>query len=237
MANVSLAGLDPLIITGSTETEHLSDAAFTYLDLATTTAQGPFIDEFSRRTLELLGYAEHGLALLTQYNIPLVICGNERSSQTDVYLVDGRSMMLLILQKDKTIFNSSNPEPQVIADAIAAYQYNNNKRERRGLSRLDNMALNDAVITGQHPSVQTQVQKCVTIIGYHHSFREGMEKPEYRLIAFRHFIAFKSLGWEKFLVKYYYPTLFSFSEGLSQGATVKLRRLPLTTSIETDRRL
>jgi hypothetical protein len=226
-AAVSLAGLDPLIITGSTDTANLSDTSLrylTYLDLAAHASQETLIDTFSLQTLDLLGYSERGLALFTRYNIPLTICGDEKNAQTDVCLLDGRSMILLILQEDKMVFNSSNPEYQVVAEAIAAYQYNNEKRERRGMATLDKMifpcitmvgtrptfylvpvnrALSDAVATGQYPPEPTEVRKCVTIAGHNRSSSEGMEKPEYRRVALERFMAFRTLAknhWEKFLV-------------------------------------
>jgi len=213
------------------DTENLSDSTLrylTYLDLAAHASQESFIDEFSRQTLDLLGYSERGLALFTRYNIPLTICGEDKSVQTgsDVCLVDGRTMILLILQVGKTVFNSSNPEPQVIAEAIAAYQYNNDNRERRGLATLDTMvlpcitmvgtrptfylvpvnrALSDAVTTGQFPDANaaTVVLKCVTVAGHNRSSSEGMEKPEYRRVALERFKAFRILAkshWKKFLV-------------------------------------
>ena len=226
-AGVSLSGLDPLVITGSTDTPDVSDTTLrylTYLDLATRASQETLIDEFSRQTLDLLGYAERGLALFTRYIIPLTICGEGKSAQTDVCLVDRRSMILLVLQEDKMVFDSSNPEPQVIAEAIAAYQHNNDQRERRGLPALDSMvipcitmvgtrptfylvpvnqALSDAVTTGRYPPMLTEVFKCVTVAGHNRSSCEGMEKPEYRRLALERFVAFKTLAqnhWTKFLI-------------------------------------
>ena len=143
-AGVSLAELDPLIVTGSADMANLSDTALrylTYLDLAANASQEKLIDEFSLQTLDLLGYSERGLALFSRYNIPLTNHGDDKNAQTDVCLVDGRTMILLILQEDKTVFSSSNPEPQVVAEAIAAYQYNNDKRERMGMTTLDKMVL------------------------------------------------------------------------------------------------
>ena len=234
VAGVSLDGLDPSIITGSTtDTTNLSDTAlryFSYLDLAAHASQKSLIDDFSRETLDLLGYSERGLALSRRYNIPLTTCGDDKKNeQTDVCLVDGRTMILLILvlQEDKTVFNSSNQEPQLIAEAIAAYRYNNNKRERRGMTTLDKMvfpcitmvgtrptfylvpvnrALSDAVTaTGEYPPVPpTEVWKCVTVAAEHNcSSSEGMEEPVYRRVALERFMAFKSLAknhWENFLV-------------------------------------
>ena len=226
---VSLTDLDPLIISGSTDTENLSDTTLQYLIYLEFAAHAPYeslIDEFSRQTLDLLGYSERGLTLYTRYNIPLTICGKNKNAQTDVCLMDGRTMILLILQEDKTVFNSSDPEPQVIAEAIAAYQYNNDKRQRRGMATLEEMvfpcitmvgthptfylvpvtrALSDAITTGQYPPAPTEVWKCVTVAGYNCSSTgsEGMEKPEYRRVALERFMAFKTLAkshWEKFLV-------------------------------------
>ena len=224
---VSLAHLDPLIIAGFADTENLSDATLrylTHLDHAVHASQESLIDEFSRQTLDLLGYSERGLTLYTRYNIPLTICGEDKNSQTDVCLVNGQTMILLILQKDKTAFNSSNPGPQVIAEAIAAYQYNNDKRERMGMAALGEMvfpcitmagtsptfylvpvnwALSNAVITGQYATAPTVVRKCVTTAGHNRCLSEGMDRPKYRRVALQHFMAFKTLAkshWENFLV-------------------------------------
>ena len=224
-AGVSLAELDPLIVTGSADTANLSDTALrylTYLDLAADANQETLIDEFSLQTLDLLGYSERGLALFNRYNIPNRR-GDGKNAETDVCLVDGRTLILLILQEDKTVFSSSNPEPQVVAEAIAAYQYNNDKRERMGMTTLDKMvlpcitmvgtrptfylvpvnrALSNAVtgMTGQYPHEPTEVWKCATVVGHN---RSSMEKPEYRRVALERFMAFRTLAkhhWEKFLM-------------------------------------
>jgi len=123
------------------------------------------------------------------------ICGDiTKVAQTDVCLLDQRSMNLLVLQKDRTIFNCSDPEAYV----IAAYQCNNQKRQQMDLHPLDTMticinmigtrpifylvpvtkALSDVVITGQWPSVKTEVLKCVTVAGHNCRSSEGMETPE-----------------------------------------------------------
>jgi len=140
-----LVGLDPSLINSAVDAENVPDHTFrylTHLDLATNAGQESLIDDFARETLRLLGFEERGLALSTRYIIPLTICGdNRRIAQTDVCLLDRRSMILLVLQEDKTIFNLTQPEPQVIAEAIAAYQYNNKKCQTRGLPTLDAMTI------------------------------------------------------------------------------------------------
>jgi hypothetical protein len=224
----SLVSLDPSLINSAVDAENVPDHTFrylTHLDLATNAGPESLIDDFSRETLRLLGFEERGLALSTRYIIPWTICGdNRRIPQTDVCLLDRRSMILLLFQEDKTIFNSIHPEPQVIAEAIAAYQYNNEKRQTRGLASLDAMtipcitmvgtrptfylvpvtqALSVAVVTGQYPEAPTEVVKCVTFSGHNRRSSEGMETPEYRRVAFQRFVAFKDLAkeyWQTFLV-------------------------------------
>ncbi|KAH9969339.1 hypothetical protein BJV74DRAFT_784753, partial [Russula compacta] len=132
--------------------------------------------------------------------------------------------ILLVLRKDKPIFNASDPGPQVIAEAIAVHQHNNQRRKCMGLPTLNAMTisciamvgtrptfyfvpvtreLSDAVITGQWPDVETKVLMCVTVAGPHRRLSEGMEVLEYRRLAFQRMIAFKAIAkshWEKFLV-------------------------------------
>ncbi|KAH9970040.1 hypothetical protein BGW80DRAFT_1461651 [Lactifluus volemus] len=221
-----LDDLDPLLINSTVDAvDHDAvDVAddtfhyFTHLDLATSGGHENFVDDFARETLRILGFVERGLSLSMRFMIPLVICGeNSLVAPMDVCLIARRLglRVLLILQEDKTIF--SQPEPQVIANAIAAYQYNNLQRGTRGLPALDAMtipcitmagtrptfylvpvtqALSIAVVTGQYPQTPTNVVKCVTSLGPNHSIGEGMETLEYRRVALQRFIAFKSLAKE-----------------------------------------
>jgi len=55
-------------------------------------------------------------------------------------------------------------------------------------------ALSDVVITGQWPSVKTEVLKCVTVAGHNRWSSEGMETPEYRMVGLECFIAFEALA-------------------------------------------
>ena len=133
------------------------------------------------------------------------------------------SLVLLVVVEDKTVFNRGDPQPQVVAEAIAAYQANNTKRVASGLPALDAMTipcitmtgtrptfylvpvtrtLSEAVMTGQYPEThQTKVLQCATINMYTRRSSEGMENIEYRKLAFKRFLAFKELAnshWERF---------------------------------------
>lgn len=227
-ADPSLDHLDPAILNSSPDSEdpNFSDAVadyLRYLDLATKATQESAIDNFAAETLKLLGFNERKTTVVTRYIIPLTICGDgNRVAQADVCLLYRPSLVLLVL---KTIFNKTNPEAQVVAEAIAAFQFNNEKRGASGLLPLNAMTipcitmtgtrptfylvpvtqnLSDAIILGQYPVTRTQVLKCVTTRVHARTTgtSEGMENIEYRKLALKRLLAFKALTksyWEQIL--------------------------------------
>ena len=63
--------------------------------------------------------------------------------------------------------------------------------------------LSDAVITGQHPTSQTQVLSCITAATHHRRISDGMGDPDFRKIAFKRFLTFKDLAgshWQRYTV-------------------------------------
>jgi hypothetical protein len=229
-AHPPLDHLDRAILDGrpGDDSPNISEVAVEYLgylDMATNATQKTFIDEFATQTLKLLGFQDRHSLIIQRNIIPLTICGQSRSAQTDVCLLHRPSMVLLVLAKDKTLNNQTPAtavEAQVIAEAIAAYQFNNDKRTQRTLPILDAMMipcitmigtrptfylvpvtkeLSESVMTGSFPATQTHVLKCVTTPA-HARAGEGMEDTEYRRLALKHFLAFKTLAkshWIKFL--------------------------------------
>lgn len=130
VAEPSLDHLDPNILTAPAGADgpNLSDAVIAYLgylDLAARVTQESSID-FAVRTLDLLGFNERGIVVATRYAIPLTICADSnRIAQADVCLLHRPTMVLLVLIEEKTISNRTDAESQVIAEAIAAFQFNN----------------------------------------------------------------------------------------------------------------
>ena len=57
------------------------------------------------------------------------ICGQQCHAKTDVCVVDANDILLLV-QEDKRHKERKNPEPPLIAEAIAAFQTNNTRRTR-----------------------------------------------------------------------------------------------------------
>ncbi|KAJ7705483.1 hypothetical protein B0H17DRAFT_1166630 [Mycena rosella] len=228
-ATPSLEHLDPNILTAPAGADgpELSDSTaryLGYLDLATRAMHENFGDDFARETLFLLGFSERNHILSTRFNIPLTICGKtNRSTQPGMCLLYRPTLVLLILAADKTIASHTDPESQVIAKAIAAFQFNNNKRESLGRPPLPSMTiscitmsgtrptfylvpvtteLSTAVATGQYPSSKTVVSKCVTVAAHTHRASDGMEGTQYRQLTLQRFLAFRTLAkshWEEIL--------------------------------------
>ena len=224
-----LSTLDPHLVSGTLDTQGLSDETYRllqYLDLASkaNAGQESAIDDFAREILRVLAYEKRGLLLRSRYAIPLLICGDpNRSAQTDVTLIQGSSTILLVVQEDKTSLSTRDPEPQVIAEAIATYQCNNRVRTRLGQPELDSMTipcitmigtrpifylvpvtreLSDAVATAQYPPSPTVVRKCV-VASSTRRLSEGMETLDFRQLALRHYTAFRTLAathWSAFMI-------------------------------------
>ena len=195
---------------------HPASVYLGYLDLASKAAQENFLDDFTAETLKLLGFNElRDVTVSTRFIIPLTICGeSNRVAETDVCLIHTPSFSLLVLVEDKILSNRTDPEPQVIAEAIAAFQFNNRKREDQGLDPLNVMTipcitmrgtrptfylvpvtteLSNAVTTGQYPATQTQVLRCTTVARARRA-STGMWDAKYRKLALKRFLAFKALA-------------------------------------------
>jgi hypothetical protein len=124
-----------------------------------------------------------------------------------------------VVQGNKT----KDPEPQVVAQAIATFQYNNRSRARLGQPELDSMTipcitmigtrpsfylipvtreLSEAVATAQYPLSPTMIMKCV-VASNSGRLSEDMETPDFRQLALRHYTAFRNLAeahWSAFMI-------------------------------------
>ncbi|THU97505.1 hypothetical protein K435DRAFT_583757, partial [Dendrothele bispora CBS 962.96] len=231
--NSSLDNLDQQLLSATLDfdCDQLSDHSYRllqYLYLAGTANanQESAVNDLGKEILRLMGYEERGTLLRSQYAIPFAICGDTtRTAQADVCLMHGTSAILLVFQGDKTEISSRDPEAQVIAKAIATFQYNNRARSRAGLDELDTMTipcitmlgtcpvfykvpvtkdLSNAIIMAQYPSEPTLVTKCIVAaaLGTSRRLSEGMENPQFRKIALQHYEAFRELAgdlWDRFL--------------------------------------
>lgn len=205
----------------------LSDTAARYLGylrLAANVIKESFAVDFAAETLKLLQFNERGTIVSTRFNLSLVNCGDAKSvAQADVCLIYRPTLVLLVVLADKTLEIRANVGADVVATAIAAFQFNNRKRIEFGLMPLDAMTipciamcgtrptfylvpvtkdLSNAVVSGQFCTTQTQVWMCPTVLEHARNCRIDMENTEYRKLALRRFLAFKALAkshWEQIL--------------------------------------
>jgi len=190
-------GIDPNLLSGTPGTQGLSNETYRllrYLDLASRPIWA--VHDFAREILRALRYELRGLLLLTRLTIPLLISGDpNRSAQTSVCLVQCSSSIILI----PVVEDNVDPEPKVIAVAIATFQYNNRIRARLGEHELDSISipcitmtstrpifylvpvsreLSEAVLTGLYPASTTVVSKCVAA-SKSGRLSEGMESLDF----------------------------------------------------------
>ena len=171
--------------------------------------------------MRVLGYEKPAFLLLSRYAVPLLIsCDPYRSAQTGICLTQGSSSILLVAQPTVSV---PDPDPQVIAMAIATFQCNNHTRARLGETELNSMTipcivmigtrpifylvsvtreLSQAVVTAQYPYSSTIVKKCAV---HYESCRlsDGMEIPDFRKVALQHYTAFLVLAevhWSAFMI-------------------------------------
>jgi len=184
-----------------------------YLDLAMSIKESEesAVDDFASRLLEILMFKKPGQLIRTRKDIKMIMCGKLTHAKADVCIVDEEGILLL-LQEDKSHINLSDPEPQVIAEAIAAFQHNNEIRTRfLGLESLEEYLfpcitmvgtyptfykvrvtkhLDEAVRFGSYPEVNTTVDRFNPIADLS-AYSYGMKPLRYRKIILQSFIAFR----------------------------------------------
>ncbi|KAH9975094.1 hypothetical protein BGW80DRAFT_1300213 [Lactifluus volemus] len=223
----------PTDLSFSSTTANLSDDAYRflahlYLASHEHPCQKSTIVDLSRSILDATGFCERDIVSKRDHDIPHTFCGY-RTTRADVCLFHFTSHSILLVVQvecDETTTNSesADPVPQVIAEAIATFQYNNRKRAASGLPILDTMTvpcismvgtkptfylvpvtsqLSTCVISGLHPSHPTVVQCCP--LPSQLSVFKGMEVLDYRRTALQYFDAFRDLArvnWTKFIDGY-----------------------------------
>ncbi|KAN0139599.1 hypothetical protein V8E53_002628 [Lactarius tabidus] len=86
------------------------------------------VDDFASTLLRSMGYVSRGRVIRERKDLHLLVCGDIKRAQTDVCIMD-QNQMLLLVQEDKRYLDDTNPEPQLIAEAIAAFNENNRIRQ------------------------------------------------------------------------------------------------------------
>jgi len=151
--------VDPEVLTREDAEDMVSDfnaEVINLLDLATkpAPAEESAVADFAVALFRLLGYTKRHRVARTRKNIPLFICGEWRHAKTDVCLVDRQQHdILLVVREDKR--HQEDPrdaEHQLIAEAIAAFSYNNAVRKREGQPTLEAQVVPGIVLVGTTPT-------------------------------------------------------------------------------------
>ena len=195
-----------------TATDKKTKQLIHYLDLAMDPkiSLQAAVDNFAAELLRGLEYDDNDRIVFIRYAIPFLICGETSVAQTDVCVMNNDEILLL-LQEDKRLISMKDPEPPVIAEAIAAFAMNNMTRERRlNLQPRDSItfpaltmvgttpafykvtvtsALSKAVQTGTYPEIETRVLRYIPALPRRNS--EGMGPLPNRLEILRCLEAFK----------------------------------------------
>ena len=85
------------------------------------------VENFAAKLLEKLGYDEGERIIFIRRDLPVIIGGVRYIAQANVCVMDKDGQVLLILQ-GTSLPNLKDPEPLIVAKAIAAYQSNNEVR-------------------------------------------------------------------------------------------------------------
>jgi hypothetical protein len=228
LPTIATLNLDPNLLNATVHAQGLAidtRRLLQYIDLSVYTfpKQESAIDDLSRELLRQLGFEAlaYNSVLRTRHALPLWICHSKASAQTNVSLVQPQAEgNILLLQENKTGTSDHDPEPQLIAEAIAAFQFNDAIRARRGLPPLPLMTfpcivmvgsnlsfytvpvtrdLSEAVRDGRYPILLTIVRK------HEVTDNAGMSMTElpFRRRVFRHYTAFRMLAqhhWAGFLL-------------------------------------
>lgn len=147
--------VDPLVVSGTLQSPDLDITLYRYFKSISTLSSSPHVvtTEFCRRTLELLNYTDRASDLYIHWSIPFTCCGKPALAEPDLCLVGPGNMVLLALMHDKTLANglSQDPEPALMACAIAAFQHNNYVRASHGAPPLDIMTIPCVAMVGTRP--------------------------------------------------------------------------------------
>ena len=170
------------------------------------------VDDFMMMLFVAIGYTSRTRFARSRRHLSLIVCGEYRQATPDICLLDDQTTVLLV-QEDKYYVSDTDPEPQLIAEAIGAFQENDILRRRMSRPIRDHVTipgitmrgtlpvfykievtseLADAVAAGIYPPHETVVLSCAPPCRPELSGTiSGMRDLEFREIALKYFEAFK----------------------------------------------
>ena len=111
------------------------------------------VADFTAHLLSLLGYDDPSNHFIRQrVDIPFDMCRGRTSAKANVCVVGRHGWIFLVVQEDKRHLNPAAPEPQLIADAIATFQYRNACLQRYGEQPIQAATIPGITMTGSAPT-------------------------------------------------------------------------------------
>ncbi|TFK38810.1 hypothetical protein BDQ12DRAFT_712739 [Crucibulum laeve] len=115
---------------------------FAYLEDAMRMPPGEesLVDDFAVFLLSMLDYDNGYRVVHTRKEMSFYMCGSRVDAKADVTVIERRGPLfqyILLVQEDKRYQSGEDPEPQVIAEAIAAFHQNNRTRDSINLPPLE----------------------------------------------------------------------------------------------------
>ncbi|KAK0221372.1 hypothetical protein IW262DRAFT_1373266 [Armillaria fumosa] len=170
------------------------------------------VDDFASYLLGMLGYDEPDRVIHQRMEIGFIMCGMRVDAKPGICVLDDDGYLLLV-QEDNRHMSVDDPEPQLIAEAIAAFYENNRHRRQIGLPTIQAKVfagitlmgtaprfykipitadLLQSIMTAQFPPQKTVVHRLIPPVPDIAQFlANGMRPLENRRIILQCFEAFK----------------------------------------------
>src|ERR1700733_13313243 len=129
------------------------------------------VDDFAAHILSMLLYHEPDRVIRQRKDIPLFTCGSEMHAKTDVCVMDRRSGIILLVQEDKRYLEGGDSEPQLFAQAVAAFQFHNRRLRLAGQSIINLRIIPGIIMIGTAPifykvNVTAALVECIETAQY-----------------------------------------------------------------------
>jgi len=113
------------------------------------------VDDLSKTLLEAFGYDDGDLIIHSQEELQLEMCGRKTSAKPDLSIATSHLTIRLLVQEDKSyrVSMSADPEAQVIAEAIAAFQMNTKTRQKNDLEPEEFQLIPCITMMGTYPTL------------------------------------------------------------------------------------
>ncbi|KAG6843737.1 hypothetical protein H0H87_001079, partial [Tephrocybe sp. NHM501043] len=172
------------------------------------------VDDFAAFILRILNYDDQDRIICQRPELSFTMAGQRVDAKSDLCVKDENDYLLLV-QEDKRSGSLDDPEPQLIAEAVAAFYQNNLRRRIERQPQLEykyipaitivgsapifyripvTVTLLNALMTATYPAEETVVLRYIPQVLNPRTYRDlGMRPLDNRRIVLQCFEGFKAL--------------------------------------------